>query len=98
MNDWPLLSLTTFLPLLGALFILTIRGEAEQKFLSMPVNIPRYWVPKATADLLRDPPPGAPKFELMERGPMKIKGKGEMVRGHFPKENGAMLRFPCPSF
>ncbi len=29
MNDWPLLSLTTFLPLLGALFILTIRGEAE---------------------------------------------------------------------
>ncbi|WP_096701827.1 NADH-quinone oxidoreductase subunit M [Magnetospirillum sp. 15-1] len=29
MNDWPLLSLTTFLPLLGALFILTIRGETE---------------------------------------------------------------------
>ncbi|MGE5503778.1 MAG: NADH-quinone oxidoreductase subunit M [Actinomycetota bacterium] len=29
MTDWPLLSLTTFLPLLGALFILTIRGEAE---------------------------------------------------------------------
>jgi NADH-quinone oxidoreductase subunit M len=27
MNDWPLLSLTTFLPLLGAVFILTIRGE-----------------------------------------------------------------------
>ncbi|MBI2235964.1 MAG: NADH-quinone oxidoreductase subunit M, partial [Magnetospirillum sp.] len=27
MTDWPLLSLTTFLPLLGALFILTIRGE-----------------------------------------------------------------------
>ena len=53
---------------------------------------------QATADLLRAPPPGAPNFELMERGPMKIKGKGEMVRGHFPKENGAMLRFPCPSF
>jgi len=29
MNDWPLLSLTTFLPLLGALFIVTIRGESE---------------------------------------------------------------------
>ena len=29
MNDWPLLSLTTFLPSLGALFILTIRGESE---------------------------------------------------------------------
>ena len=27
MMDWPLLSLTTFLPLLGALFILTIRGD-----------------------------------------------------------------------
>jgi len=29
MTDWPLLTLTTFLPLLGALFILTIRGETE---------------------------------------------------------------------
>jgi NADH-quinone oxidoreductase subunit M len=29
MNDWPLLSLTIFLPLVGAAFILIIRGEAE---------------------------------------------------------------------
>ncbi len=29
MIDWPLLSLTTFLPLVGALFILTIRGDAQ---------------------------------------------------------------------
>jgi len=29
MTDWPLLTITTFLPLVGALFILTIRGEAE---------------------------------------------------------------------
>jgi NADH-quinone oxidoreductase subunit M len=29
MQDWPLLSLTTFLPLVGAGFILIIRGEAE---------------------------------------------------------------------
>jgi NADH-quinone oxidoreductase subunit M len=28
MTDWPLLSITTFLPLLGAAFILTIRGDA----------------------------------------------------------------------
>ncbi|MDR3436666.1 NADH-quinone oxidoreductase subunit M [Telmatospirillum sp.] len=28
MIDWPLLSITTFLPLLGAAFILTIRGDA----------------------------------------------------------------------
>ncbi|MFD2235061.1 NADH-quinone oxidoreductase subunit M [Phaeospirillum tilakii] len=27
MTDWPLLTLTTFLPLVGALFLLTIRGE-----------------------------------------------------------------------
>ncbi|MGE5531147.1 MAG: M28 family peptidase, partial [Bacteroidota bacterium] len=46
-------------PLLGAKAVLfvepreTIRGEAEQKFLSMPVNMPRFWVPKATADLLQ---------------------------------------------
>ena len=29
MSNWPLLSVVTFLPLLGALFILTIRGEDE---------------------------------------------------------------------
>ncbi len=45
-------------PLLGArvaLFIepdTTIRGEAEEKFLSMPVDIPRFWVPKEAADYL----------------------------------------------
>lgn len=46
-------------PLLGAKAVLfiepreTIRGEAEQKFLSMPVNIPRFWVPKYAADMLQ---------------------------------------------
>jgi hypothetical protein len=45
-------------PLLGAkacLFIepeQTIRGEAEQKFLSLPVNIPRFLVRRADADYL----------------------------------------------
>ncbi len=45
-------------PLLGAQAVLfiepsaTLRGEAEEKFLSMPVNIPRFWVPKETADYL----------------------------------------------
>lgn len=45
-------------PLLGAKAVLfvepeeTIRGEAEQKFLSIPVDIPRYWVPKEVADYL----------------------------------------------
>ena len=29
MSDWPLLSLVTFLPLVGAAFILLIRGEPE---------------------------------------------------------------------
>ncbi len=44
--------------LLGAQAVLfiepntTLRGEAEEKFLSMPVNIPRFWVPKETADYL----------------------------------------------
>lgn len=45
-------------PLLGAKAVLfiepeeTLRGEAEQKFLSIPVDIPRYWVPKEAADYL----------------------------------------------
>ncbi len=29
MSEWPLLTITTFLPLLGAAFIVTIRGEAQ---------------------------------------------------------------------
>ena len=29
MQDWPILSLTTFVPLVGALFILFIRGEKQ---------------------------------------------------------------------
>jgi NADH-quinone oxidoreductase subunit M len=29
MSDWPLLSTITFLPLLGALFILLVRGDEE---------------------------------------------------------------------
>ncbi|MBM3476475.1 MAG: M28 family peptidase, partial [Armatimonadetes bacterium] len=45
-------------PLLGARAVLfiepeaTIRGEAEQKFMSMPVDLPRFWVPKEVADHL----------------------------------------------
>lgn len=45
-------------PLLGAKAVVfiepreTIRGEAEQKFLSMPVNIPRFWISKEAADTL----------------------------------------------
>lgn len=45
-------------PMLGARAVLfiepegTIRGEAEQKFLSIPADIPRYWVPRAVADYL----------------------------------------------
>lgn len=45
-------------PLLGATGVLfiepeeTIRGEAEQKFMSMPVDLPRFWVPKEVADHL----------------------------------------------
>jgi len=43
-------------PLLGAKAVLfiepveTIRGEVEPKFLSIPANIPRYWVPRQIAD------------------------------------------------
>ncbi len=45
-------------PLLGTKAVLfiepeeTIRGEAEAKFLSIPVNIPRYYIPREAADHL----------------------------------------------
>ena len=31
MSDWPLLSLVTFLPLVGVAFILLIRGEPDDR-------------------------------------------------------------------
>jgi len=45
-------------PLLGAKAVLfiepeeTIRGEAEQKFMSVPLDLPRFWVTKDVADEL----------------------------------------------
>lgn len=45
-------------PLLGTNAVIfiepeeTIRGEAEAKFLSIPVDIPRYWISRAAADHL----------------------------------------------
>ncbi|MBD3292507.1 MAG: M28 family peptidase, partial [Armatimonadia bacterium] len=45
-------------PLLGTNAVLfiepeeTMRGEAEAKFLSIPVDIPRYWIPREAADYL----------------------------------------------
>jgi len=45
-------------PLLGAKAVLfiepeeTIRGEAEQKFMSVPLDLPRFWVTKDVADYL----------------------------------------------
>lgn len=42
-------------PLLGAQAVLFVepedagRGEAEMKYLEVPINVPRFWVPKATA-------------------------------------------------
>ncbi|MFQ6097529.1 MAG: M28 family peptidase, partial [Armatimonadota bacterium] len=45
-------------PMLGARAVLfiepeeTIRGEMENKFLSIPVDLPRFWVPKGVADHL----------------------------------------------
>ena len=32
MTGWPILSVVTFLPLLGVLFILAMRGDDEQSF------------------------------------------------------------------
>jgi hypothetical protein len=51
-NDW------LHAPLLGAravIFIepdVTVRGEAEAKFLTLPVDIPRYYISKADASKL----------------------------------------------
>ena len=45
-------------PMLGARAVLfieppdTLRGEMENKFLSIPVDLPRFWVPKGVADHL----------------------------------------------
>ena len=49
MQDWPVLSLVTFLPLAGVLFILSVRGtdEAREGFDAFLSKRPAAWIPPA---------------------------------------------------
>lgn len=83
-------------PLLGAqacLFIEpeeTIRGEAEQKFLSLPVNIPRFLVRRADADYLLSLLKSREQVEVTVRSNVvwkKVQGKNiyGRIRGTDPR-------------
>jgi NADH-quinone oxidoreductase subunit M len=70
MSDWPLLSLTTFLPLVGAGFVLLIRGEAA--IVAQNARAVALWTALATFALSLmiwaqfDPAQGG--FQLVEQG------------------------------
>ncbi len=60
----------------------TIRGEAENKFLTVPANIPRFWVSKADAVALKDLLATGEDINVRLRGKMKWERRvGQNIRG-----------------
>lgn len=60
----------------------TIRGEAENKFLTVPANIPRFWVSKADAVALKDLLATGEDVNVRLRGKMKWERRvGQNIRG-----------------
>ena len=69
--SWPILSVTTFLPLVGALFILGLRsdGEAERRnarWIALWTTLITFAV---SLILLYRFDPGSPEFQFVERQP-----------------------------
>ena len=60
----------------------TIRGEAENKFLTVPANIPRFWVSKADAVELKNLLATSENINVRLRGKMKWERRvGQNIRG-----------------
>ena len=60
----------------------TIRGEAENKFLTVPANIPRFWISKTDAAQLRNIIDTGDEVNVRLRGKMKWERRaGQNIRG-----------------
>ncbi len=60
----------------------TIRGEAENKFLTVPANIPRFWVSKTDAVQLKNILDAGEEVNVRLRGKMKWERRvGQNIRG-----------------
>ncbi len=60
----------------------TIRGEAENKFLTVPANIPRFWVSKTDAAQLKEMLDTGEEVNVRLRGKMKWERRvGQNIRG-----------------
>ncbi len=60
----------------------TIRGEAENKFLTVPANIPRFWVSKTDAVQLKEILANGEEVNVRLRGKMKWERRvGQNIRG-----------------
>lgn len=60
----------------------TIRGEAENKFLTVPANIPRFWVSKTDAAQLKEILANGEEVNVRLRGKMKWERRvGQNIRG-----------------
>ena len=60
----------------------TIRGEAENKFLTVPANIPRFWVSKTDASQLKEILSNGEDVNVRLRGKMKWERRvGQNIRG-----------------
>ena len=60
----------------------TIRGEAENKFLTVPANIPRFWISKTDAVQLKEILAAGAEVNVRLRGKMKWERRvGQNIRG-----------------
>src|ERR1700678_2721494 len=66
MASWPILSVTTFLPVFGALLIMLMRGDQNARWTALWITIITFVI---SLDLLWRFDPSSPEFQFVERKP-----------------------------
>src|SRR3984885_8403521 len=66
MASWPILSVTTFLPVFGALLIMLMRGDQNARWIALWITIITFVI---SLDLLWRFDPSSPEFQFVERKP-----------------------------
>ena len=69
----------------------TVRGEAENKFLTVPANIPRFWISKANADELKEMVTRSKVTSRLTCSMTWERRKGQNIRG-FLEGNDPVLK------
>ena len=84
MGDWPLLSLVTFLPLVGVAFILLIRGDPDivarnSRSVALWTSLVTFLV---SLMVWANFDPAQPGFQLVEKSPVAGRARHQLLHGH----------------